>query len=111
MFPPEVATTVTVFVTKPPTPTTLTSVEATSVPRLLVKLTPEGETTDVPTTLNDPRLEVIAFHGGKAVLPISTTAVPTSAYISGSLAATMVNCESPDIENVPIDVVELTPVA
>ena len=35
---------------------------------------------------------------------------PTVASNSGSLAATIVNCESPDIEKVPIDDVELTPV-
>ena len=99
-------TTVTVLVTRPPTPTTLTSVDATSVPILPVKLTPVGEITPVPVTVKEPKLLVIAFPEGKAVLPIATDTVPVSASISGSLAATTVNVESPDIENVPIDAVK-----
>jgi len=103
--------TVTVFVTKPPAPTTFTSVDATSVPIALVKLTPVGEITPVPVTVKEPRLEVIAFPGGKAVLPMVTDTLPVRASISGSLAATTVSCASPDIENVPIDDVAETPVA
>ena len=64
---------------------------------------PVGEITPVPTTVKDPRLEVIALPEGKAVLPIAIATVPTVASSSGSLPATTVNVESPDIENVPIE--------
>ena len=93
-------------------PVTVTGAEPEIVglPLADVSALPEAVTTDVPTTVKDPRLDVIALPEGKAVLPIVTATVPTVASSSGSLAATIVNCESPDIENVPIDDVELTPV-
>ena len=93
-------------------PVTLTGAdpETVGLPDVDVVALPEAVTTDVPVTVKDPRLEVIALPGGKAVLPIDTATVPTVASSSGSLAATIVNCESPDIEKVPIDDVELTPV-
>ena len=66
-------------------------------------LLPEGDTIAFPVTTSVPRLAVIAFPVGKAVLPIATATLPVLISSSGSLAATIVNCESPDIEKVPID--------
>ena len=65
--------------------------------------TPVGVTTALPTAVIVPAEAVSALPDGKAVLPISTEAVPIDISNSGSLAATTVSCESPVIEKVPMD--------
>ena len=70
---------------------------------------PVSVTFAFPVIVKDPKLGVITLPEGKAVLPISTDAVPIDMSSSGSLAATIVSCESPEIEKVPIEEVEDTP--
>ena len=98
-------TTVTVFVSAAPTPTSSTSILTDSVPRVEVNPIPVGDTIALPVTTSVPILVDKALPDGKAVLPIATATVPILISSSGSLAATIVNCESPDIEKVPIDAV------
>ena len=62
---------------------------------------------DVPTV---PTAEVIALPDGNTTNSGSASAVPKEISSWGSLAATTVTCESPDIEKVPIDEVVATPV-
>ena len=93
-------------------PVTFTGAEpdTVSLPRVEVRAKPVTVTLESAVTNSVPRLDVITLPVGNTVLPIDTAVVPRVISNSGSLAATIVVWESPDIENVPIEVADWTPV-